>query len=67
MSFAPFEDPRMDAEHSEGSHARQFTPRARPPAHYTENEKWAWELGFRLQKSLQNPPEPQETSTKEGL
>ena len=53
MSFAPFEDPTMDAAHSEGSNARHWNPQARPPAHYTALEKWAWELGWWLQQSLE--------------
>lgn len=66
MSFAPYEDPRMDAAHSEGSYARQFNPRSRPPEHYTEIEKWAWDLGFRLQESLQKPSDEHEVS-REGI
>ncbi len=53
MAFAPFEDPVLDAAHSEGSNARHYRPTAKPPTHYTAQEKWAWELGWRLQESLE--------------
>ena len=62
MAFAPYGDPAMDAAHTEGSYARHYNPKATPPAHYTPIEKWAWNLGWRLQESLeQKLLEPGET------